>query len=164
MGTSPWPVRNWDGGHTAGGEQKAREWRFICCSPSLAWPPEPHDTSHPPTLGSVEKLLFMKPVPGAKMVGDHSYIVLYCDSSLPGKGPLSTFFRQLGERSNFLEPFGFSCEIIHMPHPHFEEANCSPTLAPWCSLPYVTKVEALWALVSWGPSQSPEKRTRYESI
>ena len=25
MGTSPWPVRNWDGGHTAGGEQEARE-------------------------------------------------------------------------------------------------------------------------------------------
>ena len=66
----------------------------------------------------------MKPVPGGKMVGDHSYVVLYGDSFLPEKGPLSTFFRQLGERSKFLlEPFGFSCKIIHMPKRRFEEAN-----------------------------------------
>lgn len=120
MGTSPWPVRNWDEGHTAGGEQKAEN------EGSSAAPRRSHDylnhTPHPPHHGSVEKL-FMKPeFPDGKMVGDHSCVVLYGDSFLPEK-VLYPILSAVGERSKFLlEPFGFSCKIIHAKG-RFEEAN-----------------------------------------
>ena len=40
------------------------------CSPSLVLPPEPSTSPTPPQPRSMEKLSSMKPVPGAKKVGD----------------------------------------------------------------------------------------------
>ena len=54
---------------------------FICSSPSLALPPE-----HPPALRSMEKLPSMKPVPGAKQVGDRC-ISLSRRTAWPGSVP-----------------------------------------------------------------------------
>ena len=56
-------------GCTAEGEWRASERSFISCSPSLALPPEPSSPAP-----SAEKLSSMKPVPGAKKVGDRCHI------------------------------------------------------------------------------------------
>ena len=51
-----WSTAYWELGRTAGGEQRASEQSFICCSPSLALPPEPlfalpPEPSPPPVRG-----------------------------------------------------------------------------------------------------------------
>ena len=55
------------------------------------------------------------------------------------KGPLSTFFRQLGGRSNFfLSLLGLDCfqpQIIHMPKTFWGGKFCSPTLSSVHNLP-----------------------------